>query len=124
MDPFDPAVQHFIPQETPFECEYGNSPPLIESNNTALFVNPLAWNEFYNSSESINCCWRSFWRPKDNDNSVVLVLLIIYSYTRFYNSHDFNFNNKFFDKFKFLLAKVPLLKYRSLNYCEKVLFMN
>ncbi|XP_025074094.1 uncharacterized protein LOC105427274 [Pogonomyrmex barbatus] len=69
MDPLDPAVRHFITKEV-LECEYGNSLPLIESNNTALFVNPLAWNKFNDSSGSINCCWRPFWRTKDNDNAV------------------------------------------------------
>lgn len=79
MDPFDPAVRRFITKEE-FECEYGNSPPLIESNNTALFVNPLAWNEFYNKSPgSINCCWRSFWRTKDDDTHVTLVLSNIFN---------------------------------------------
>lgn len=65
MDPFDPATRHFITKES-FECEYGKSLPLIESNNTALFVNPLALNEFYN----ISCCARPFSRTKDNDNAV------------------------------------------------------
>ncbi|KAL0107779.1 hypothetical protein PUN28_014805 [Cardiocondyla obscurior] len=70
MDPLDPAVQRFIKKDK-FECEYGNSPPLIESNNTALFVNPLANNEFYNNPKGdINCCWRRFWRAKDDDNAV------------------------------------------------------
>lgn len=75
MDPFDPAVRRFITKDV-FECEYGNSLPLIESNNTALFVNPLAWNEFYNNP-GISCCWRPFWRTKDNDNAVTLVLSTI-----------------------------------------------
>ncbi|XP_020280908.1 uncharacterized protein LOC109853331 isoform X2 [Pseudomyrmex gracilis] len=70
MDPFDPAIQRFMTHEKPYECEHGNSPPLIESNNTALFVNPLVWNEFHNGSESISCCWRPFWRKKDSDNAV------------------------------------------------------
>lgn len=73
MDPLDPAVRRFITKDM-FECEYGNFPPLIESNNTALFVNPLTWNEFHNSPGGISCCWRPFWRTKDNDNAVTLVL--------------------------------------------------
>ncbi|EFN87029.1 hypothetical protein EAI_05930 [Harpegnathos saltator] len=70
MDPFDPAIKRFITKEKPLVCEYGNSPPLIDSNNTALFVNPLAWEEFHNKSEDISCCWRSFWRTKDQDNAI------------------------------------------------------
>ncbi|XP_011049249.1 PREDICTED: uncharacterized protein LOC105142989 [Acromyrmex echinatior] len=69
MDPLDLAVRRFITKDM-FECEYGNFPPLIESNNTALFVNPLTWNEFHNSPGGISCCWRPFWRTKDNDNAV------------------------------------------------------
>ncbi|XP_029164333.1 uncharacterized protein LOC114935626 [Nylanderia fulva] len=69
MDPFDPATQHFITKEV-LECEYGNSLPLIESNNTALFVNPLVRDEFYNGPGNISCCWQPFWRTKDNDNSL------------------------------------------------------
>ncbi|XP_032676135.1 uncharacterized protein LOC116846422 isoform X2 [Odontomachus brunneus] len=70
MDPLDPAIKRFITKEEPLVCEYGNFPPLIESNNTALFVNPLAWDKFYNKSEEINCCWRSFRRTKDQDNAI------------------------------------------------------
>ncbi|XP_014478819.1 PREDICTED: uncharacterized protein LOC106746589 isoform X2 [Dinoponera quadriceps] len=69
MDPFDPAIKRFITKEEPLVCDHGNL-PLIDSNNTALFVNPLAWNEFYNKSKGISCCWRSFWRTKDQDNAV------------------------------------------------------
>ncbi|EFN74161.1 hypothetical protein EAG_14073 [Camponotus floridanus] len=65
MDPFDPEPRHFIIKES-FECEYGKSLPLIESNNTALFINPLVSNEFNN----INCCWRPFWRTKNDDNAI------------------------------------------------------
>lgn len=75
MDPFDPAIQHFITKEKPFVCEHGNFPPLIESNNTALFINPLVWDEFYNRSDGISCCWRPFWRTKDQDNAITLVSL-------------------------------------------------
>lgn len=75
MDPLDPAIKRFITKEEPLVCEYGNFPPLIESNNTALFVNPLAWDKFYNKSEEISCCWRSFRRTKDQDNAITYVLL-------------------------------------------------
>ncbi|XP_029676775.1 uncharacterized protein LOC115243716 isoform X1 [Formica exsecta] len=63
MDPFDPATRPFITKPS-LEC--GKSLPLIESNNTALFVNPLASNEFHN----ISCCWRPFWRTENNDNAL------------------------------------------------------
>ncbi|EZA59268.1 uncharacterized protein LOC105275672 [Ooceraea biroi] len=70
MDPFDPAVQRFIIKEKPLVCDHGNTPTLIESNNTALFINSLAWEELYNSTDNISCCWRPFWRTQDQDNAV------------------------------------------------------
>lgn len=60
MDPFDPATRPFI---TKVSLECGKSLPLIESNDTAIFFNPLALNEFHN----ISCCWRPFWRMENND---------------------------------------------------------
>ncbi|KAG7208798.1 hypothetical protein KM043_014991 [Ampulex compressa] len=71
MDPFDPAIKRYIEKEKPLECEVGDHPPLIESNNTSIFVNPHGRDHFYNKSEIDDCCWRTFWRKKDNDNAVI-----------------------------------------------------
>lgn len=70
MDPFDPAIKRFIHKEDPISCQHGNHLPLVDSNNTAVFINPDAVHHFYNSSEKIDCCWRPFWRMKDEDNIV------------------------------------------------------
>lgn len=77
MDPFDPAIKRFIHKEDPISCQHGNHLPLVDSNNTAVFINPDAVHHFYNSSEKIDCCWRPFWRMKDEDNIVTSVRLII-----------------------------------------------
>ncbi|XP_012139050.1 uncharacterized protein LOC100878029 isoform X2 [Megachile rotundata] len=70
MDPYDSAIKRFIRKEEPISCEHGDHLPLVESNDTALFVNPAAINHFYNKSEEVDCCWRPFWRTKDEDNAV------------------------------------------------------
>lgn len=70
MDPMDPAIQRFLTKEQPFVCESGNSPSLVESNNTAIFINFTVLNEFYNKSD-VNCCWQPFWRKTDQDNDVM-----------------------------------------------------
>ncbi|XP_031843546.1 uncharacterized protein LOC116431792 isoform X2 [Nomia melanderi] len=70
MDPFDPAITRFIHKEKPISCEHGDHLPLVDSNNTAVFVNPEAIQHFYNKSEDLDCCWRPFWRMKDEDNII------------------------------------------------------
>ncbi|XP_076625546.1 uncharacterized protein LOC143343961 isoform X1 [Colletes latitarsis] len=70
MDPFDPAIKQFIQKEEPIVCKNGDYLPLVDSNDTAVFVNPEAIHHFYNNSKEINCCWRPFWRLKNNDNVV------------------------------------------------------
>lgn len=77
MDPFDSAIVQYIQREKPLVCEHGNHLPLVDSNDTALHVNPDAINHFYNNSEEIDCCWRPFWRMKNEDNVVTSVRLII-----------------------------------------------
>ncbi|XP_043523497.1 uncharacterized protein LOC122535763 isoform X1 [Frieseomelitta varia] len=70
MDPFDSAVTRFIEKEKPLVCEHGSHLPLVDSNNTALYINANAIGHFYNNSEEIDCCWRPFWRMKNEDNIV------------------------------------------------------
>ncbi|XP_054014546.1 uncharacterized protein LOC128895720 [Hylaeus anthracinus] len=70
MDPFDPAIKRFIRKEAPFVCEMGDQLPLVDSNNTAVFINPDAIHHYYNNTKDIDCCWRPFWRMKDEDNIV------------------------------------------------------
>ncbi|XP_029056503.1 uncharacterized protein LOC114883158 [Osmia bicornis bicornis] len=70
MDPYDVAIKRFIRKEDPIVCEHGDHLPLVESNDTSLFVNPAAISHFYNKSEEVDCCWRPFWRTKDEDNAV------------------------------------------------------
>lgn len=78
MDPYDLAIKRFIRKEDPIVCEHGDHLPLVESNDTALFVNPAAISHFYNKSEEVDCCWRPFWRTKDEDNAVTSVRLIAF----------------------------------------------
>lgn len=80
MDPFDSAIARFIEKEKPLICEHGSHLPLVDSNDTALYVNPNAIGHFYNNSGEIDCCWRPFWRTKDEDNVVTSVRLIILTF--------------------------------------------
>lgn len=76
MDPFDSAITRFIEKEKPLVCEHGSHLPLVDSNSTALYINANAISHFYNNSEEIDCCWRPFWRMKNEDNIVTSVRLI------------------------------------------------
>ncbi|CAL7949038.1 unnamed protein product [Xylocopa violacea] len=70
MDPFDSAIERFIQKEKPLVCEHGDHLPLVDSNDTALHINPKAIKHFYNNTEEIDCCWRPFWRMKNEDNII------------------------------------------------------
>ncbi|XP_015182249.1 PREDICTED: uncharacterized protein LOC107069440 isoform X2 [Polistes dominula] len=70
MEPFDRAIMRFIQKEKPIVCKAGTIPPLIESNNFLVYVNPLSRMLYYNqSTDIVNCCWNSFERMKNNDNA-------------------------------------------------------
>lgn len=123
MDPFDSAIVQFIQREKPLVCDHGNHLPLIDSNDTALHVNPDAINHFYNNSEEIDCCWRPFWRMKNEDNIVTSVRLIVLSLyyifhqirvnlflsTRFRNSKNSNIASRFEIKDKKIQLTIQLL---------------
>lgn len=85
IDPFDSAITRFIEKEK-LDCEHGDYLPLVESNETALYINVEAIGHFYNNSKEIDCCWRPFWRMKDEDNVVTSVRLIILTFTDIYHS--------------------------------------
>ncbi|CAD6242737.1 GSCOCG00009554001-RA-CDS [Cotesia congregata] len=71
LDPFNEFAKHFMETENPLECEFGNQLPLVESNDTAIFINPDAHNQYYNETEVVaDCCWRIFERKKNQDNFV------------------------------------------------------
>ncbi|XP_047357974.1 uncharacterized protein LOC124952324 isoform X1 [Vespa velutina] len=70
IEPFDRAIMRFIQKEKPIVCKAGTIPPLIESNNFLVYVNPLSQMLYYNkSTDIVNCCWNAFERKKNNDNA-------------------------------------------------------
>lgn len=69
LQPIDEFSKRFIEVMKPIECEFGNQLPLVESNDTFLFINKDAISQYYNDTETIDCCWRSFTRKKYSDNS-------------------------------------------------------
>ncbi|XP_015600552.1 uncharacterized protein LOC107270233 isoform X2 [Cephus cinctus] len=70
LDPFDPAIRRYVHKEKPIVCDFGNNLPLVESNDSHIFVNPEARGFYYNKDERVKCCWREFWREANNDESV------------------------------------------------------
>ncbi|XP_043276465.1 uncharacterized protein [Venturia canescens] len=69
-DPFDSISQRYIKYVEPLKCDNGGKLPLIESNESAIYVNPLAQYQYYNEFERANCCWTSFSRKEGHDNDV------------------------------------------------------
>lgn len=64
----------FIQKEKPIVCKAGTIPPLIESDNILVSVNPLSRMLYYNqSTDIVNCCWNAFERKENNDNANMLV---------------------------------------------------
>ena len=70
LDPFDPAIKQYVEKAKPINCEHGNYLPLIESNSTAIFVNPKSRDHFYNKTEVVDCCWQSFSRKENDDDGI------------------------------------------------------
>ena len=70
FDPRDAFSRRYMHPEKPIECEFGNQTPLIESNDTSVFLNTEAIYQYYNSTETPDCCWRAFNRKTDQDNAV------------------------------------------------------
>lgn len=69
MDPHDPAIKKYIETAKPIKCNKEEYLSLIESNNTAIFVNNESKERFYNETEIADCCWQAFWRTENEDNS-------------------------------------------------------
>ncbi|XP_051166992.1 uncharacterized protein LOC127285172 [Leptopilina boulardi] len=69
MDPHDSAIKKYIEIAKPIKCNNENYLSLIESNNTAIFINNKSKERFYNETEFADCCWQTFWRTENEDNS-------------------------------------------------------
>ncbi|KAJ8679800.1 hypothetical protein QAD02_015587 [Eretmocerus hayati] len=72
LSPFEPSAMRYFDKVKPIVCEQGTHLPLIDSNSSAIFVNIEARDHYYNESESVDCCWRSFWRSRNEDSRVTL----------------------------------------------------
>ncbi|XP_017879646.1 uncharacterized protein LOC108624680 isoform X2 [Ceratina calcarata] len=70
VDPFDSKMLPFYKKMDPLICKHGSHLPLVDSNNTAIYINPNAISHFYNDSKEINCCWRAIHRVQHEDNDV------------------------------------------------------
>ena len=68
--PYEASIARYFDPVKPIVCEHGTIPPLVESNNSAVFVNLEAKLHYYNESENAECCWRPFWRKDNKDNEV------------------------------------------------------
>lgn len=65
---FESSTRHLIKKAKPIICDHGSQLPLVDSNNSAIFVNSEAKLHYYNETESVDCCWRNFWRTGNGDN--------------------------------------------------------
>uniref|UniRef100_A0A0C9RZ88 FRYL_0 protein n=1 Tax=Fopius arisanus TaxID=64838 RepID=A0A0C9RZ88_9HYME len=72
FDPLDSFSKRFMKTEVPIQCEFGSQLPLVESNETHIFVNRHAINQYYNTTEMPSCCWREFRRKENNDNQITM----------------------------------------------------
>lgn len=63
MNPYDDSIKKYLSKESPFNCS--NKNPLIESNQTSIYLVPEAL-EFYNatSESDLDCCYTPFWRKE------------------------------------------------------------
>lgn len=70
MEPFDRAIKRFIHKEKAIVCKAGTIPPLVESENDLIYVNPITRMLYYNqTTDTVECCWSSFERKENNDNA-------------------------------------------------------
>ncbi|XP_014223435.1 uncharacterized protein LOC106650121 isoform X2 [Trichogramma pretiosum] len=70
LSPYEASNARYFDQPQPIVCEHGSQPPLVESNNSAVYVNLEAKQFYYNDTESPECCWRRFWRKDNKDDEV------------------------------------------------------
>ncbi|XP_057325830.1 uncharacterized protein LOC130667915 [Microplitis mediator] len=70
LDPLNEFAKQFMENVNLLECEFGKQLPLVESNDTALFINSNAHEQYYNKTDVVDCCWRVFERKKNQDNFV------------------------------------------------------
>lgn len=61
MDPFDDSVISFIENQTKSVCNEGK-PPLVDSNDTSLFVLRSSLEAYYLNVSLFRCCYKAFWR--------------------------------------------------------------
>ncbi|XP_015114956.1 uncharacterized protein LOC107039709 [Diachasma alloeum] len=72
LDPLDSFSKRFMKVEKPIKCQFGSQLPLIESNETHVFVNSSIVNQYYNATELPNCCWREFHRKQNDDDQITM----------------------------------------------------
>ncbi|XP_043482911.1 uncharacterized protein LOC122511609 [Leptopilina heterotoma] len=68
MDPHDETIKKYIKIAKAIKCKNENYSSLIESNNTAIFINYKSKELYYNKTTA-DCCWKKFWRNENDDNS-------------------------------------------------------
>ncbi|XP_043482909.1 uncharacterized protein LOC122511608 [Leptopilina heterotoma] len=88
MDPHDHTIKKYIKIAKPIKCKNENYSSLIESNNTAIFINYKSKELYYNKTKA-DCCWQKFWRNENND----------YSYTFEEECHKFENSVDILDEF-------------------------
>lgn len=69
MNPYDPSIKKYLAKSSHFNCS--NKPPLIESNQTSIYVMPDALEAYNLTSElDLDCCYSPFWRKEVKSGTV------------------------------------------------------
>ncbi|XP_077296279.1 uncharacterized protein LOC143918323 [Arctopsyche grandis] len=67
FDPFDISVVNFFHMVKPISCHNSTSPPLVESNQTSLWIEEKYYSNYGISEEQhLLCCYRPFFRQDSN----------------------------------------------------------
>lgn len=63
MDPFDDSVKKYFYKRSHLRCS--NKIPLVESNQTSIYIVPEALKFYYAKEiDHLTCCYTAFWRKK------------------------------------------------------------
>lgn len=67
LDAMDPLVRRFVWMEKPLSCS--SRPPLVESNDSFLWVRRDALETYNVTDEDLRCHYCPLWRPDGDPNN-------------------------------------------------------
>ncbi|RZF40274.1 hypothetical protein LSTR_LSTR016691 [Laodelphax striatellus] len=69
MEPFDPSINKFVFEDEPIICETEKYPPIVYSNFTHVYLDPVAISAY--NLTNLTCCFVPFWRVTADAAEVV-----------------------------------------------------